>query len=132
MSILRNWVLHGYNFKTTVLLNPNEEGNFDVVDREDSFDWQKKFPLTRFNRIDELRATDAKLALRIVLDTLHKVVEASNSVFFITAYLEQPHSFLLDSSGSCIDDILEMNLNNKQSNKANSADAKSRAADKRR
>ena len=58
---LRNWIVHGFSFKRTVLLEPKqeEEGVFTEVDREDTVSWEAKFPRLKFNSLDELDAEDA-------------------------------------------------------------------------
>src|SRR4029079_17691164 len=45
LNNLRNWLVHGFSYKTTYLLDPkpNETGDYEVVDIEESIDWSKKF-----------------------------------------------------------------------------------------
>jgi hypothetical protein len=69
---LRNWIVHGFSFKRTVLLEPKqeEEGVFTEVDREDTVSWEAKFPRLKFNSLDELDAEDACKVLSVVLRSL--------------------------------------------------------------
>ena len=58
LNNLRNWLVHGFCYKTTLLLEPKENGTFNVVDTEDTLDWVKKFPNTKFKPLDQLGIED--------------------------------------------------------------------------
>jgi hypothetical protein len=72
LNNLRNWIVHGFSYKKTYLVEPSSEnpGAYNVVDIEDSVDWAKKFPNTKFKSLDRLDAYDAQLALRIIFSSL--------------------------------------------------------------
>ena len=82
LNILRNWLVHGFTYKTTFLLESSPEkgeGTFTVVDYEESIDWRKKFPNTKFNSLGGLYFEDARKALTIVLEAL----ELLSDIFLI-------------------------------------------------
>lgn len=70
LNNLRNWLVHGVSYKTTSLWEPvsGKPGTHQLVDREDSVDWAKKFPNTKFKPLDRLNAIDAYTALQIVFE----------------------------------------------------------------
>ena len=79
LNILRNWLVHGFTYKTTFLLEPSSEGDagfFTVVDFEESVDWRKKFPNCKFNSLSNLRFEDARKAIVIVLESLEVLSSA--------------------------------------------------------
>ncbi len=92
LNNLRNWLVHGFVFKSTVLLeqNPSESGTYTQVDREDSINWSQQFRLTKFNSIDELDVEDARKALIIVLRILQKIMGIENKPIILTNYIYGP------------------------------------------
>jgi len=74
---LRNWLVHGFTYKTTFLLEPSEgrPDSYTVIDREDSVDWRSKFPNTGFNAPGELQYSDAATALSIVFEAVESLGE---------------------------------------------------------
>jgi hypothetical protein len=70
LNKLRNWIAHGFVYKTTVLVEKNSQGTYDEVDVENEVDWAKSFPRTAFNTLDSLDNEDARKGLLIALRTL--------------------------------------------------------------
>lgn len=80
LNTLRNWLVHGFPYTTTLLLDPINEADksaYNVVDREDSVDWKSKFPNTKFKPLGELDFNDAQTALIIVLEILKVISECT-------------------------------------------------------
>ncbi|WP_139150295.1 hypothetical protein [Cellulophaga baltica] len=88
LNNLRNWLCHGFSYKTTLLLEPKEgeENTYNEIDSEDNIDWLKKFPNTKFSPIKELNSKDGEKALIIVLEILIILAEALNQPFHIVSY----------------------------------------------
>ena len=78
---LRNWLVHGYIYQTTLLLSQEDQTNFDILDREDSVDWAKVFPNTKFQAIDRLEYADGITAIRVVFESLRLLAEATDEIF---------------------------------------------------
>ena len=95
LNNLRNWLVHGFSFGTTVLLKPNERGTYDEVNREDTVDWSKKFPITKFNPIDRIDHQDAVTAMRIVLECLKILVKATSKFIPIPTYYGGVNHFIV-------------------------------------
>jgi hypothetical protein len=93
----RNWIVHGFAFKETYLIDrlPVSESEYasglisrgTLVDQESSVDWSTKFPVTKFNAIDSIKLDDAKLALSIVF-TVCQILSATTdtSITILTCY----------------------------------------------
>ncbi len=75
LNNLRNWLMHGFTFKSLVLLEPvdGSKNHSRVLDIEDSVDWEKKFPITNFN-LRFLDTKDAEVASEIILKALKILV----------------------------------------------------------
>ncbi len=75
---LRNWLVHGFAYKTTFLMEPTQDqpDTYNVIDQEDSVDWRSKFPNTGFNAPGELRYSDAVTALSIVFEAVECLGES--------------------------------------------------------
>ena len=71
LNNLRNWVVHGFIYRETVLLEPKGEGEkgYALIDKEVHVNWAEKFPTTKFKILEELNKDDACLALKICLET---------------------------------------------------------------
>jgi len=69
---LRNILMHGSSYNTTMLLDPSGENSWEVHDQEDSVDWSKKFPANKFNSPVMLDYYDAKKCLETILDVCKK------------------------------------------------------------
>lgn len=108
LRTLRNWILHGFSFKSTMLIEPIGDDHFAIVDREDSFQWQKEFPNTKFSRLDDLNSMDARTALRIVLQTLQHLAQATQSEYMGIAYFDEPYIFHIKPGTDIVDRILDM------------------------
>ncbi|MFN8231149.1 MAG: hypothetical protein U0V03_09545 [Bacteroidia bacterium] len=76
LNNLRNWLVHGFSYKTTYLLEPDnvKEQTYSVLDMEDNVDWKKKFPHTKFHSLSLLDFSDAEIALKIVLEVLKVLI----------------------------------------------------------
>ncbi len=110
---LRNWIVHGFSFKRTVLVEPKEEeeGVFTEVDREDTVRWEEKFPRLKFNPLDRLAPDDARKVLSVVLRSL-KVLSANfeNRMFIIPVYFGSARHFVISPASDDIDKILNVVL----------------------
>jgi len=69
---LRNILMHGSSYNTTMLLEPTGENSWQVHDQEDSVDWGKKFSANKFNSPANLDYTDSKKCLEVILDICKK------------------------------------------------------------
>ncbi|WP_019556496.1 hypothetical protein [Thiomicrorhabdus arctica] len=65
---LRNILMHGSSYNTTMLLEPIGENSWEVHDQEDSVDWSKKFSANKFNSPVNLDYSDAKKCLETILN----------------------------------------------------------------
>lgn len=65
---LRNILMHGSSYSTTMLLEPIGENSWEVHDQEDTVDWSKKFSANKFNSPVNLDYSDAKKCLETILD----------------------------------------------------------------
>jgi hypothetical protein len=91
LNTLRNWLMHGFSYTSTLLLQPKGNNLFDVADLEDSINWSEKFPQTKFSDIDSLSPGDATVALRIVLEVLRLLYTSQNgplALFTISSGLD--------------------------------------------
>lgn len=95
LNTLRNWLVHGFSYSTTLLLQPSGDDTYDVVDTEDSVDWRQKFPQTKFRAVDELSTDDAAVALRICLEALRLVSEAFNQPIAVVTLSPAVHYQIL-------------------------------------
>jgi hypothetical protein len=86
LSNLRNWLVHGFVYKTTLLLARSSPDGFDVLDRQDSVEWMRSFSNTKFRPIDQLEYQDAVTAVTIALDVLRQVAAATNQIFSALDY----------------------------------------------
>lgn len=78
LAVLRNCIAHGFIYTRTFLLEPvggSGDTSFHVHDMEDSVDWRRKFPNTKFKCLDLIDYEDTKVALTIVLETLKLLSE---------------------------------------------------------
>lgn len=108
LNNLRNWISHGFPYKTTWLIEPDTEDNTKgtVLDFEHSVDWSKKFQATKFNSLDSLDKVDAEKALRIVLAVLIKLSEVTEQIFHLVTYMDKPN-YKMIYKDSKIDEILK-------------------------
>jgi hypothetical protein len=82
LNNLRNWLVHGFNYKTTLLLQDDAGGqSYSVLDREDSCNWAEKFLHTKFNSLDMLGCDDATTATRIVVESLVALADATGEMY---------------------------------------------------
>ena len=79
LNDLRNWIIHGKPFILMTLREyyRDEENYFraDVHDWEESVDWKKKYPNTKFKSPSRLDRHDAKNALRISVKAILFILE---------------------------------------------------------
>lgn len=108
LNNLRNWLSHGFSYKTTSLLQPQEgkENTYDVIDSEDEIDWNKKFPNCKFNSIVHLDINDAEKAIRIVLEILVYVSGLTNRYFFVTLTYCKKYSYRVIHKDTNIDELI--------------------------
>lgn len=108
LNNLRNWLTHGFSYKQTLLLEPknDEKNTFNLIDKEDSIDWIKKFPNTKFNPLDSLERDDAKKAFRIIMETLVIISTATGQPFYMATYYKNPNISLI-SNDTDIDKIID-------------------------
>ena len=94
LNILRNWLVHGFGYEITILIEQISETEYEkefrVWDREDSVNWKEKFPNTKFNSLDKLNYQDAKTALEIIFDILKALTNRFKKVLTIVV-CEDPH-----------------------------------------
>lgn len=108
LNNLRNWISHGFPYKTTWLIQPDEtdKSKGTVLDYEHSVDWAKKFQTCKFNSLDSLDKVDAEKALRIVLNVLIKLSEVTGQIFHLVTYIDKPNYKIIHKD-SKVDDILK-------------------------
>lgn len=121
---LRNWLVHGFVYKSTLLLEKEngEEDTFTLVDREDSVDWSSKFPNTKFSALDELNENDAKKALVISLSVIKFIYQYRKEPFLLLSYYYGPHYHLVTDEDKNAETTLEEYLK-EASNKSLNKDA---------
>lgn len=114
LNNLRNWIAHGFVYKTTLLLDPNDNSDdneqtqsYSVVDVEDDVDWKKKFPNTKFNPLAQLDFDDAQTALTIVLKVLKTFSETFSQPFSLITCEYPADYMLLWKEGFDIDEIVK-------------------------
>jgi hypothetical protein len=90
LTNLRNWITHGFSYKSMVLLDKQSDGTLQQVDREDSVSWKTKFPNTKFHPLDELNHEDAHTANRIVLEILKIISSQGKFHFWIDSHKRFP------------------------------------------
>src|SRR6185369_1117480 len=104
LNNLRNWLVHGFVFESILLLQENadfSENNqtYTLEDREDTVDWRKKFPNTKFNPLDEIDATDARKALEIALSVVLGIFKfKKREMFVLSNYHYGAFYLILDST----------------------------------
>ena len=79
LNTMRNCIAHGFIYTRTFLLEStgnSDDGEFYVYDAEDSADWRRKFPSTRFKSLDSIDYEDTRIALTIVLEALKLLSES--------------------------------------------------------
>jgi uncharacterized protein YutE (UPF0331/DUF86 family) len=86
----RNLLFHGYCFQRDMLLETTEGDGWakqDVVDYEDIFEdrkaWPERFNNLRFNTLDAMDHTDAEKCLRVALDAIRPLLEATGDEFHV-------------------------------------------------
>lgn len=77
LGTLRNCVAHGLSFEATLLVTLDSPGVYSVHDREDSVPWEQKFPNLKFHSLDRIDHEDARTALRVAVDALFLLVQAT-------------------------------------------------------
>ena len=106
LNTLRNWLVHGFSYKTTLLIEPNENGTFNVVDTEHSFDWVNKFANTKFKPLAQLGIEDAVLALTIVFEVLKIIADSTSQPFSLRTFVPRSEYKILLSQKFDIQRIL--------------------------
>ncbi|MCU1263089.1 MAG: hypothetical protein JWO80_5974 [Bryobacterales bacterium] len=86
----RNWIAHGFPYGTTVLVAKQADGTLLEVDREDSVNWKKKFPNTKFQPLDQVNSSDAGTALSIVLACLRAIASSVDILFWVNPLCNGP------------------------------------------
>lgn len=105
----RNWLIHGFSYKTTFLLQPimEEENKYDVVDIEEDVDWKEKFPNTKFNSIMFINSSDAEKALKIVLKVFVLLSTKSNHIYNVFI-LKNKIGIKLINNNKSIEEIINL------------------------
>jgi hypothetical protein len=117
LTTLRNWLVHGFIYKTTLLLSRTGDTSFNVLGREDSVEWQKRFPNSKFQPFDLLSYEDGVTALRIVFEALKQLSAATEESFTATpCYGEGLHIFVISKSTDVSAAIEEQVGKKKQAN----------------
>lgn len=102
LNNLRNWIAHGFVFQSTLLLQEKgtsgEDYVYDLVDREDSVDWAKKFPNTKFSPLDEINLNDARIALVISLSAVLFIYQFRQEPFALTSYYYGPFYSIIEDA----------------------------------
>ncbi|MDP1716233.1 MAG: hypothetical protein Q8L41_15960 [Anaerolineales bacterium] len=120
LNNLRNLIAHGFVYRTTLLLDPqdspdNDENtqSYSVIDTEDNVDWKKKFPNTKFKPLAKMDFDDSQVALTIVLKVLKIFSETfSHPINLVTC--EYPASYtLLWKESFDIQEIVKFDYNHK-------------------
>ena len=109
LNNLRNWIVHGFVYRSTVLLEakPEEPGVYTVIDREDSVDWRVRFPNTKFHALDQLDATDARKGLIIALKVILLVHAILNTPLTMTSYFYGPYYTIVTDLSLGADEVLD-------------------------
>jgi hypothetical protein len=107
LNNLRNWLAHGFLYKTTFLLEPNSEGehSYNVIDSEDDIDWKSKFQNTKFNSIAHIDSSDAEKAIRIILQIMLIISKSCNQPFSFLGCREKINYKILHGD-TVIEDII--------------------------
>jgi hypothetical protein len=108
LNTIRNWISHGFPYKTTWLIEPDKEDNTKgtIVDFEYSVNWKQKFPNTKFNALDALDINDAEKTLKIVFEVLIKISKATNDIFYLITYNDGP-KYKLINKDSTVESIMK-------------------------
>lgn len=106
---LRNMLIHGFAYSVTILVKPTEgeDNSYEVIDQEDSVDWDKKFPNLKFNPITDLGSEDARKVLRVLLRCLQSIYVGFQEVIVFVCYQETPHIHILNADSKINEKILE-------------------------
>lgn len=93
LNNLRNWIAHGFPYKTTYLIEPHKDNpkSGTVLDYEYSIDWSKKFPMNKFSPLDKLNKSDAEKALTIIFTLLIKLATITKQPFHFCTYIDKPN-----------------------------------------
>jgi len=103
VNTLRNWIVHGTCYHSTLLVSPAPEVHimYEVVDEERGKswkDWEDKFPTCKFNQPLALDHTDAQTALRIVIEALLTLSRRTGFKWFFTTCVPNMVACGLDGS----------------------------------
>lgn len=83
---LRNMLMHGVSYTTTLLLEPNGENSWLIHDQEDSINWNKKFNQNKFNSLVNIDYTDSKKVLTVILEICKPFYMESMGLSVTTIY----------------------------------------------
>lgn len=86
LNTFRNMIAHGSIYRSVILAVKQPEGHSREVDREDSVDWIRKFPNSKFNATDLIDESDARTANRIALEAVKLITEDSDSGCWLAPY----------------------------------------------
>jgi len=84
LNTIRNWIVHGFSYKETFLLDEQAKNEYIIIDQELHIDWGKKFPNTKFNPLHNICEQDAHKALLICLKIAKYLAGAFQQPFSIT------------------------------------------------
>lgn len=103
---LRNWLVHGFIFRSTYLLEQVDDSTWNTVDRQDSVNWKTRFPNLKFNPLDLLAATDAQTAVRVAFEFLQLVRTLTGTVEHIVYVKGGVARFYEARAGASIDELI--------------------------
>jgi hypothetical protein len=111
VSKLRNWIVHGKCYHSTLLVTPSDEAHvlYEVVDEEPGEtwkDWEKKFPTCHFNQPLAVNHSDARKVLRVVIETLMILSRGTGFKWFYTTYFPSLSVCGLSGDEACDLDVL--------------------------
>lgn len=89
---LRNLLVHGATYDTTMLLEPIGDSYSKIHDQEDSIDWSKKFAANKFNSPTSIDFSDAQKCLDTILNVCKQFyLKHSIGLGVSTSYPERRH-----------------------------------------
>lgn len=115
LNNLRNWIVHGFVYGTTALLEKNSRGTYDEVDTDDELDWSRHFPKNKFNRLDRLCKLDARKALLIALRACALMQPIDHPMFIISSHIFPGKVTVIDEIDFDFEQMLDTYIENAKS-----------------
>jgi hypothetical protein len=107
LNTLRNWITHGKVYKRVILGDEQLEGHLTEVDRDDSVDWSKSFPNTKFSALDELDESDARTALKIALEAVGTVTLNADIMYWFNPFVPEDAGYKIVHQDMNINEYLD-------------------------